>query len=711
MKIRLINFRKYEDQSYDLSSNVLKISGDSGSGKSTIFEAIFWCLYGNLRNIKRKSASMDDKTQVILGTEIIYHGKEYTCTITRRSSHDITVNLDDNSGSHNYTSDEAQHIINDWFGTQEFFLLASYLRAECMHKLVTSSPAEKREIASILFPGAISYSNMKDKIVTLKKTETNTYNNLSLLCSKGESALEALKNANPWLDTIQSIDSVSNLETQLRSLMIERANIINVNAAITATKEHLLSIPDIIDTTELESELTQISDKLTSTIVDVKSKEEKIAYYTQLLSGLQKEQHEMCINIPVSEIDRLISVVDRLLAIAPSLAILNNKITDIKSVIDIEKSTLAKYESSYINICYNKKLDEVLKCPSCSCSLVYSDRLEKYDGDSLTKRYVEIDITESQLKSQRLKLAKIDDTRLSLVTNYSTYSEIISSEKNQTGIDLQVLDLPNWRSSLIRYSRVLAEIKLIETKLTSINSDSREHITPEIKHKYTSRQEELRQIISRNTYNRELREKLQKKLDSYPDLQSVDIIEKQIDDIKDTLSRVKIVTLYSDYKRKYDALLVKKNESEELLADIAQASTILDMAYNTYVQKHILSIQRDMSMLGKLFFDKTMNISIESSKGDGMSRPTFDIKVEYGDMYYDDVRNMSTGEKKRLSIILMIVLTKHTGGRIMLLDEAFSSINIETRGIILNELGKLNIPIYITSHDDIPGGYEYELSI
>ena len=47
MKIKLENFRCYENKEYDLGDNgLILISGASGTGKSTILNAIYFCLFG-----------------------------------------------------------------------------------------------------------------------------------------------------------------------------------------------------------------------------------------------------------------------------------------------------------------------------------------------------------------------------------------------------------------------------------------------------------------------------------------------------------------------------------------------------------------------------------------------------------------------------------------------------------------------------------------
>ena len=45
--IKLKNYRRFQDLELDLPENLIGIVGNNGSGKTTIVEAIGWCLYGN----------------------------------------------------------------------------------------------------------------------------------------------------------------------------------------------------------------------------------------------------------------------------------------------------------------------------------------------------------------------------------------------------------------------------------------------------------------------------------------------------------------------------------------------------------------------------------------------------------------------------------------------------------------------------------------
>lgn len=123
----MVNFRCYDDKTFDLGDGGLSlISGPSGIGKSTIFMAIYFALYGT-------------------GTKIISHGKT-NCTVelefdgmriirTKRPNR-VVVN-------DTYEDDVAQNIINAKFG--DCFNVTGYIAQNAMGSFVLMSPIEKLE--------------------------------------------------------------------------------------------------------------------------------------------------------------------------------------------------------------------------------------------------------------------------------------------------------------------------------------------------------------------------------------------------------------------------------------------------------------------------------------------------------------------------------------------------------------------------------------
>ncbi|MEK6658393.1 MAG: SMC family ATPase, partial [Campylobacterota bacterium] len=78
---RLENFKKYSSYEIEFGEGLIGIIGKNGSGKSTIFEAIFFALYGELKNKGYKeivrNANADAKDAVIVELDFEFDSAEY----------------------------------------------------------------------------------------------------------------------------------------------------------------------------------------------------------------------------------------------------------------------------------------------------------------------------------------------------------------------------------------------------------------------------------------------------------------------------------------------------------------------------------------------------------------------------------------------------------------------------------------------------------
>jgi len=187
---------------------------------------------------------------------------------------------------------------------------------------------------------------------------------------------------------------------------------------------------------------------------------------------------------------------------------------------------------------------------------------------------------------------------------------------------------------------------------------------------------------------------------------SLNILLKKIRENNEKKKRVTIYNRYIDIKTKCSDIVSQIDGHQHRIELMVRLEALFNESYRIYMNKKMKSIEYDITILGKMFFDESMNISIVQS---GTEKPSFDLHIEYEGKVIDDVKTMSTGQRKIISLIIMIVLTKYLDGKIILLDEAFSSISSDTRGVILSQMEKLNIPVIFTSHDPIPGGYHHEL--
>lgn len=140
MRITLTGFKCYQDKTLEIpDSNLILISGPSGIGKSTIFSAISWCLYGNQRNVDPLNSSTKSKLSVTL------KWKDYTVYRQKRPNM-----LKLTFQGKNYEDAVAQSSINDIFGTPEIWPVVSYISQGCHNRLISASASDRIDIINTL---------------------------------------------------------------------------------------------------------------------------------------------------------------------------------------------------------------------------------------------------------------------------------------------------------------------------------------------------------------------------------------------------------------------------------------------------------------------------------------------------------------------------------------------------------------------------------
>ena len=141
MKITIKGFRKYIDRTFFIADNEMTlISGRSGSGKSTILNAIYWCLFGSLTNIYNNCSS-NRKISVTL---------EFNDIIIERLSGKGKLKMTTKNDGRTYQGAVAEKMVVNYFGEKRTWLASSYIKQGELCLLLSGSNNEKMELLNIL---------------------------------------------------------------------------------------------------------------------------------------------------------------------------------------------------------------------------------------------------------------------------------------------------------------------------------------------------------------------------------------------------------------------------------------------------------------------------------------------------------------------------------------------------------------------------------
>lgn len=134
MELKIENFRSIKKNSFYFEDGITLLHGESGKGKTTVLEAISWCLYGGGRNILPFNSKSKEKNfvnvSIKLDNMLIYRSKPPD-TVS------VTV------GDVVFVHDSAQKEIEKIFGTQNFWEASSYLKQDNRNILMSSSSLNK----------------------------------------------------------------------------------------------------------------------------------------------------------------------------------------------------------------------------------------------------------------------------------------------------------------------------------------------------------------------------------------------------------------------------------------------------------------------------------------------------------------------------------------------------------------------------------------
>ncbi|MFH5798757.1 DNA double-strand break repair ATPase Rad50 [Haladaptatus sp. CMAA 1911] len=317
-RVRLSNFKCYEDADLSLDSGVTVIHGLNGSGKSSLLEACFFALYG-ARALDR---TLEDV--VTIGAEdaevelwFAHAGGNYHVHRRIRATGDSAQTakcvLETPDGTLDGARDVRAHIVNLFRMDAEAFVNCAYVRQGEVNKLINATPTQRQDmiddllqlgkleeyrerasdarlgVKSVLDDRRGSYSELESQIE--KKEEKNLHGLLNDLESKRneteseieryegnrDNARETLENAETVLETSEEKrEELASLETDIESLQDgitetenERENCRKRASDVRETIAELeSSVEELLDETDLETADEKALDSRLETLDD-----------------------------------------------------------------------------------------------------------------------------------------------------------------------------------------------------------------------------------------------------------------------------------------------------------------------------------------------------------------------------------------------------------------------------------------------------------
>jgi DNA repair exonuclease SbcCD ATPase subunit len=169
MKLELTNFRCHLKKTYHFTEHqITLLKGDPGNGKSTVFNAIWWCLYGHLRGVGHH-LSANSQTKVSLefdqlpslgrGVQIVRQNHPNKFVVTIEHPVDETLISQEDKACHQ--GEVAQQLIDQVFGSRETWRAVSYIIQGEQCLLMSGSERERLKLLEEL---SFHQDNPKEEI-------------------------------------------------------------------------------------------------------------------------------------------------------------------------------------------------------------------------------------------------------------------------------------------------------------------------------------------------------------------------------------------------------------------------------------------------------------------------------------------------------------------------------------------------------------------
>jgi DNA repair exonuclease SbcCD ATPase subunit len=384
MKITICNFRCFRspESVFEFQNEKLVLlKGHSGVGKSTVLEAIRWCLFGNLRNIypsgftpTQGGGLSNTKTYVKI------HLNEFSI-IRSQAPEQLKVLLKDSE----LTQEPAQSYIESVFGNKTIWAATSLIRQGEKCPLMTSTNAERMTLLNeILFGNDISseFENPDYYIERIEKEleviDLNITSKTAVFNSNYTKYVDAIKSfTNPYSwstmtpEMIQEIDiSIISFRTMISDLSNRLIHISELMAKKKLLAERLLTFDlNQIETcnetrvNEVNQEYTNCQSNLSSLKQQLQSAIVKQTRFESLQKDLESVQNSLASlsSVPLHEtseqLNSKIQNLRTLLIQVQNTEVQNEQMKRQLTSVEESKEAVEKY----LQNCKNRNVQELEK--------------------------------------------------------------------------------------------------------------------------------------------------------------------------------------------------------------------------------------------------------------------------------------------------------------------------------------------------------------
>lgn len=734
MKLVLKNFRCHREKSFELQrGGTILVSGSSGVGKTSIFEALLFALYGNVK----KPCSFGARS---CSVRLEDDGDDDFVIMRTHSPSSLKVYM----GSQAFEQEQAQELINGRFGDELTFFSACYVRQDERHKLLDGTKAMKQEI--------IEHVAMSDSRIAATKNMLSS----ALSKAKGD-VMERQRQydiANARLEEYISIheitpakikrcegQDITSISKRLKELKSRKDSLEKELEELRATHSAISSLENVIsalerrrnaisveETEDEKVRLKQVQGTLSTSTVMENSIEKELERVESETSDLN-EKYRMG---PRSDVQGKIDVTVKRLAEHSELWSLLS-LTDVESISkgrDEKKNLLNRIrelEEEKILIQESLRVSEVKKiastiftCPSCDEHLymtegklhVCTEEMERSDSsDTYTQE--DYDALMANINDCNARVQAIDK----LISLSEKYRKPIA--KNPREVQTKLDDLKR----LLTLRKRRQELQDIPTSLEIISREEHEELRKEEVRLTTFIQRQIENQQRRDEFTRDIETKrselaeMQRDANATPTdkTQELNNVIRERKELEELEKLVSLVENQINRQKDLDLMEERLNKAKERQALFTYMYEMAKHAESLYIQSVIDTFNVYLEEVLNELFDEPISVTLKGCKTlkskPGETRPEIDIEIVYRGERYDSIEQLSGGEKSRISIGITLAFSNLTRKDLILLDEAVSPLDHNLRSRIVHVLNTSNKTALVISHEEIEGFFSSVLRL
>ncbi len=656
----LRNYRKFKQIVVEFPDGVTGVIGLNGAGKSTIFEAISWVLYGPVAartsadQIKREGAETSEPCRVEL--EFVFEddqyrivremtGKNLAASATATVNGNIAV-----SGAETVSKFVQKKLGMDF----KSFFTSIFAKQKELNALSTMNASERRPLILKML-GIDALDEVTKEIRSDKRHKSSLIEKLSLdLVDKtGKDKIEKYKAETGELNEKQKVmvlsikqvkEKIQTFKKELETLEKKYKNSKNEYEKINLRKEQLGEQKTLFENKgKLQEQIKELQNKIGKRQASLEEQQKELKGFGDIAKEIKNVEERM--DKTDKEIEEIIKIKERKKTLITSL---NKSIREI--------------DSKRKNI---EKMGPDASCPTCDRVLgdQHDQLLKKFDEEKNSKNK-EIEIFSKDILIEQEKYEKTIRERQALEKKRDYLQK---QQRKKERIDTTIR---NTSIELEREKKEIEDKEKQKTKIGEVEFDLKEYgaIKNQVKGLYSKYQSMLDILGEKKDQLGSAKLELEKKEgEKKLIISKIKTLHEKMDELKEFKKRI------TDEKRNVQNL--------KMLSDVMSS-----------FRSHLISrIRPALSLYASDFFSRLTDGKYQE----------IDIDENYNLMVYDggnpyEIERFSGGEEDLANLCLRLaiseVITERAGGlfNFIILDEIFGSQDMIRRQNIMKALNSLS---------------------